>query len=139
MKLSLIRTVSDDSGTRGRLTLPDGRILLTGELTWKANAPGVSCIPNGLYPCVWGFSPHFNRELYHVTKVPGREAILIHPANYMGDTSKGFKSDLEGCIALGMAFGNFGEQIILTRSREAIGLFEAALNKQPFDLEISYL
>lgn len=137
MKLLLIRTVSDDQGTFGQLEV-NGVKLHSGELPWRANQHEVSCIPNGLYSCVWAYSPHFKKELYHVQNVRDRDSILIHPANYMGDKSKGFKSDLEGCISLGMSLGSGGQRTLL-RSTEALKLFEDYLNKVTFDLEISYL
>ena len=61
------------------------------ELPWKENQTGVSCIPEGRYELVKRWSPKFLRHL-QVMNVPGREYILIHPANEA-------LQELKGCIA----------------------------------------
>ena len=135
MIVTIKRIESDDQGTFGELTV-DGFVCHTGELPWRENQHEISCIPEGTYPCVWAFSPHLQKECYHVLDVPDREDILIHAANFMGDTEKGFKAAVQGCIALGLLVGNIGTQKVLLRSRKAVQEFEDAMQKEPFTLVV---
>ena len=55
-------------------------------------APNESCcIPEGDYEVEYVFSPRFQRKMLRLREVPGRDGILIHPANYV--------DQLKGCIA----------------------------------------
>ncbi len=49
------------------------------------------CIPEGEYEVKYVFSPRFQRKMLRLREVPGRDGILIHPANYV--------DQLKGCIA----------------------------------------
>lgn len=82
-----------DPVTCGRLMLDGKRLSDSIELPWKDNRTGISCIPPGVYRLAFLYSPHFNRDILHVLNVPGRDAIEIHPANYI--------SELRGCCSLG--------------------------------------
>lgn len=64
----------------------------TIELPWRDNLPNISCIPKGEYKLALRNSPKYGDHI-HVTGVPARSYILIHPANYVGQ--------LRGCIAVG--------------------------------------
>jgi hypothetical protein len=66
-------------------------MMYTIELPWKNNQAGVSCIPEGKYDLVKRWSPKFGSHL-QILNVPGRELILIHPANDA-------LLELRGCIA----------------------------------------
>jgi hypothetical protein len=68
--------------------------------------------------------------------VPKRAGIRIHSANFMGDASKGFHSQLNGCVALGERLGIMEGQKALLLSKPAIRKFENCMGKQPFLLEI---
>jgi hypothetical protein len=61
------------------------------ELPWHHNMVARSCIPEGTYPLQWRHSERFGDHI-HVTDVPGRKWILLHPANDA-------KKELRGCIA----------------------------------------
>ena len=103
MKPELIRTYFAEA-TNGILLLDGAAICPTIELPWKNNQSRISCIPEGKYKLIKRYSPHFKWHL-HVTDVPGRELILIHPANDA-------VSELQGCIApvaqlTGRGKGNF--------------------------------
>lgn len=132
---TLVRHETSDEGTFGVLTLDSGLSVKTAELPWRENAPGISCIPEGSYECVWRVSPRFG-PCYHVLDVPDRSNILIHAGNYAGDQSRGFRSDVEGCILLGMDFGRLQGQKALVRSRTAIFNFHRALAEAPFTLHV---
>lgn len=75
------------------------------ELPWHNNDQNVSRIPGGLYIAHIAASPHFNRDVYVIQNVPGRENIELHPGNWGGDPSEGYHSDLRGCCSPGMERG----------------------------------
>jgi hypothetical protein len=133
--VTLERVETGDQGTFGVLRF-DGATLFTGELPDRGNASNLSCIPTGQYDCKWTYSPAFKRMMYVVTGVDHRSGIRIHPANLMGDTTKGFKSHLYGCIALGKKTGTLAGQRAVLASQPAVRLFEDAMDRQPFKLEI---
>ena len=78
-------------GTNGILYYNEKQFCKTIELPWLNNEPKRSCIPEGKYRLSTRFSKKFNLHLL-VNGVPGRDLILIHPAN---DAAK----ELKGCIA----------------------------------------
>jgi len=134
MFIRLDRHTTSDQGTFGQITLPD-RVLFTGELPWRDNASGKSCIPEGDYRCVWGLSKRFGHA-FEVTGVPGRSRVLIHNGNYCGDVDKGFKSHVLGCVLLGQAEGKLDGQRAVLLSRYAISTFLAHVGNEPFTLEV---
>jgi len=103
MNPELIRTYFSE-GTNGVLLFNGAVTCSTIELPWKNNQPRISCIPEGSYRLVKRYSPHHKWHL-ELKDVPGRQLILIHPAN---DAI----SELQGCIApvaviTGMGKGDF--------------------------------
>jgi hypothetical protein len=78
-------------GTQGVLEWNGTIVCYTIELPWLHNQQRVSCIPEGEYVLQKRFSPKFQWHL-HLRNVPGRDLILIHPANDA-------KMELLGCIA----------------------------------------
>lgn len=142
MELLLLRRESTDSGTFGRLISPISPLksLYTLELPWRNNATGRSCIPCGVYTCTLSYSPRFKRDLYEVTNVPGRSGVRIHAGNYAGDTSIGFRSNVEGCILLGNASELLGGQNAVTQSRDAMAFFTNTVvnGYQSFSLRICW-
>lgn len=87
MELELIRTYFPN-GTNGDILL---KLCNSIELPWQSNQNRISCIPEGRYELKKRYSPKFGWHLLLVN-VPGRNLILIHPAN---DAVK----ELQGCIA----------------------------------------
>lgn len=140
MRTALLRrTHMGDTGTFGVLEF-EGEKFQTGELPARGNAHDVSSIPAGVYTCRWTLSNRFKRETYQVLDVPGRTGVRFHPANLMGDTTKGLKSELNGCIALGYARGpvtieGHVQEGVLS-SRAATAKFEKMLGGQDFQLAI---
>lgn len=131
----LLRDPSQDQGTLGRVCV-DWRLFCRAiELPARGNKTNVSCIPVGTYRCVWHRSPKYG-WCYMVTGVPGRSLILIHAANWAGDRALGYRSDLRGCIALGMRSGRLAGQLAVLASKQAVSKFNRAMNRQPFDLII---
>lgn len=86
-----IRRIYSPGGTNGHLYV-NGRFHgFTIELPWLNNQHRISCIPEGKYLLKKRYSERHGRHL-EVTGVPGRDLVLIHPAN---DAVK----ELLGCIA----------------------------------------
>lgn len=133
-KVTLRRTQMGDAGTFGVLEV-DGKQFVTGELPWRDNHTGVSCVPAGTYQVKWDPSPKFGFK-YELFGVPHRTAILIHAANHMGDVSKGLKSELNGCIALGTGTVVLDNQKAVTGSRKAVAEFEELMGGQLFEITI---
>ncbi|TDE05803.1 DUF5675 family protein [Flavobacterium sandaracinum] len=90
MVLVLNRTYFSE-GTQGTLEWNGTLVCYTIELPWLQNQRRVSCVPEGEYVLRQRFSPKFKWHL-HLQNVPGRDLILIHPANDA-------KKELLGCIA----------------------------------------
>lgn len=133
----LIRTSSSDEGTFGKIILDDGTEYFTGELPWKDNQKGMSCIPSGVYECEVINSPSHGR-VYLIKNVPDRSMCEIHSANWMGDKSKGFKYQLEGCIALGLDCRLLEGQMAVIASKVAVSGLMKIFNSQPFQLTIKW-
>lgn len=90
MVLVLNRTYFPE-GTQGTLEWNGTIVCYTIELPWLENQKRISCVPEGEYVLLKRFSPKFRWHL-HLRDVPGRDLILIHPANDA-------KKELLGCIA----------------------------------------
>jgi hypothetical protein len=102
MQLTLTRGPSTDEGTFGRLTAAEGALdLHTVELPWRDNQAQHSCIPPGVYQAGAYDSPSKGR-VYLLREVPGRTLCEIHSANFAGDVTRGWESQLLGCIAVGL-------------------------------------
>jgi len=134
--LLLSRARSTDQGTPGMLSRPDGsRLAWTMELPWKENARQVSSIPAGEYVCRARVSPHFGK-VYEVTGVPGRSNVLIHTGNFGGDRAKGYRSDVLGCVVLGLHHGALRGQLAVFVSRPAVSALMKEMQGEPFSLEV---
>jgi hypothetical protein len=131
----LTRMETGDQGTFGRLQVGP-LVLFTGELPWRDNHPNLSCVPAGIYICEWTYSPRFRRNLYSVTAVPDRTGVRKHAANLMGDVTKGFRTQLSGCIALGEKLGWLDGQKAVLLSAPAMRKFEDFMERSRFELEI---
>ena len=139
----LVREPSTDMGTFGKFSTPL-RSFVSGELPWRNNVQGLSCVPIGAYICKWQYSPSHKKNVYHLQAVPDRTDCEIHPGNYCGDTSKmnvdanePLRTDVLGCVLLGMNKEMILGQMMLGQSRTAIQLFEAEMNMEDFQLNIS--
>ncbi|WP_309613666.1 DUF5675 family protein [Flavobacterium sp.] len=108
MVLVLHRTYFPE-GTQGTLEWNGNLICYTIELPWLQNQKRVSCVPEGEYILQQRFSKKFGWHL-HLVNVPGRDLILIHPANDA-------KKELLGCIApvtkhTGIGKGSFSRKAL---------------------------
>ncbi|MGK9121170.1 hypothetical protein KXS00_24695 [Olivibacter jilunii] len=108
MMLSLLRTYHPE-GTNGLLSYEGKPVCKTIELPWRNNKKRVSCIPTGTYRLIRRMHQKHGDQLA-IPNVPGREAILIHPANFA-------LSELQGCIAPVSEHTGYGKG---TYSRKAL-------------------
>lgn len=131
----LTRGPSTQDGTFGILITDSGFMCHTGELPWRNNQTGISCIPPGTYVCRWRLSPT-KGMCYHVDSVPGRTDVEIHAANFMGDKSLGKRCELLGCIAPGLEVGELDGQMAVTFSKDALVALVRDLAQENFTLTI---
>ena len=120
MVLVLNRTYFPE-GTQGILEWNGTLICYTIELPWLGNQMRISCIPEGDYFLQLRFSPKF-RWHFQLMNVPGRDLILIHPANDA-------KLELLGCIAPVTVHTEIGKG---SASRKALEKLKA-LTKKAFE------
>ena len=129
MVLVLNRTYFPE-GTQGTLVWNGTLVCYTIELPWLHNQQRVSCIPEGEYVLQKRFSPKFKWHL-HLRNVPGRDLILIHPANDA-------KTELLGCIApvskhTGIGKGS-GSRIALEKLKALV--YKALANNEEVKIKI---
>ena len=108
-------------GTQGVLEWNGTLICYTIELPWLGNQRRISCIPEGEYILQLRFSPKFKLH-FLLMDVPGRDLILIHPANDA-------KLELLGCIAPVTVHTGIGKG---SASRKALASIKA-LTKKAFE------
>ena len=123
MKIILRRvTFSKEGPTYGVLLSQNIPLCVTLERPWSDNAKTVSCIPSGTYTCVKHNGEKF-KDVWRLESVPGRDAILIHAANYA--------HELQGCIAVGRAFFQGG----ITSSKDTLNELRQTL-PDTFTIEV---
>ncbi len=119
-------------GTNGMLYIKGqpAPLCYTIELPWLQNQPQHSCIPEGSYSIVKRFSEKFKQHL-HILDVPGRELILMHPANDA-------MLELKGCIAPVTLTVGIGKGMLSRKacSRVHIALAAAFANNETILLTI---
>lgn len=128
MNVTLKRVAYTDKGTFGVLLIDGFPQFVTLEDPDNNNAQGISCIPTGTY----NVAPHDSDKFpntYHVTKVTGREAILMHTGNSIADTS--------GCILIGTSYSTFGQLPGIAGSKDALNKFRSIAKRDNFTLTIT--
>lgn len=120
-QLRLSRIAETDGATLGVLSVDGRPLFVTLEDSWKDNARQVSCIPDGEYTIRRHTSPKFGL-CYSVDNVPNRSHILIHAGNTSDDT--------QGCILVGLQFGELKGRPAILRSKDAMVLLLARLAKE---------
>lgn len=63
----------------------------------EPKVPGETCIPEGDYELLIGWSDRFQRDMPRVQNVPGFKGILLHWGNFPKDTL--------GCVLVGLSRG----------------------------------
>jgi len=133
---------SPDEGTAGILTTDTGVKFCTLELPWRDNVHDLSRILAGVYNCELLDSVRFGAMLYHVLNVPGRDSVEIHWGNWAGDITLHWKSNVDGCILLGLISGQLRNdngmmQKAVIHSIVAIKEFIKEMGGEPFQLTIN--
>jgi hypothetical protein len=118
MELELIRE-HFPGGTNGTLSY---KVAHTIELPWLDNKRRVSCISEGRYEVMKRYTEKHKDHLI-LMNVPGRDGILIHPAN---DAVR----ELMGCIAPVTALTGEGKGIQSKAANDRVkALVELAFSK----------
>jgi hypothetical protein len=131
------RAAGDDQGTIGLLTMPAYSFkCFINELPDRNNECNFSRIPAGTYFVRLIHTQHYG-DVYLLDNVPGRTSILMHCGAYAGDTRKGWKSDILGCLEYGYRFVIINGQRAIINSRSSRDAFQKLLNGQNFKLTIS--
>lgn len=113
---TLQRQSQSAEGTFGILYDPSGtQLCVTCEPPPDVGHP---CIPEGIYQCIPHNGAHW-KNVWEITDVPGRTAILIHAGNYEGNT--------EGCVCVGTNFGWIGTKQAVMESLNALNKLRSML------------
>lgn len=124
--IELKRVSSTEKGTFGVLLKDKIPLCVTCEDPWKDNQKQISCIPEGTYKVIPHSGEKF-KDVWEVTGVKDRSAILIHQGNTVLDT--------HGCILVGSSFTSFGSLPGIGGSRDALNFLREILPKS-FTLEV---
>jgi len=119
IRIDECQTIIDvTDGTFGVLRINKGVFCVTLEPRDELNAPFKSSIPAQQYMCERKLSPKFG-ETFCIRNVPGRDNVLFHAGNFVGDT--------EGCILLGEYFGKLRGNRAINNSGRTFGAFMAVM------------
>ena len=131
--LTLTRQINANEAVLGVLT-GLSKVLYTLEHEWNNNNPGTSCIPAGDYLC----KPHgwekgnpfeFSKtQVWEITNVKDRSAVLIHIGNYLKDT--------RGCVLVGTGMQITQMLSMVSDSSTAINLMRKEIGQEQFILKI---
>lgn len=140
-KVIIRRGKSTDQGTIGLLDVfgEDGTLLyscISGELPWRDDKNDISCTNAQRYRLLWLWSNHHKCNLYHLVGDERRSQEEIHAGNWCGDVSKGYKSDVQGCVLVGKASGKLDGQWAVLESVHALQMLHDVLGGQEAELEI---
>lgn len=130
--------MTDDQGTISVLRIPHyAWSCFIQELPERGNERCFSRIPR---PAVliarWVKTPKHG-EVYLLELVPERSAILMHSGNYAGDTRKGWRSDVLGCLEYGLKVVIMNGQRAVINSRSTRDTFQRLMNGEDFKIYIS--
>ncbi len=114
------------NGTLGTFWIDDRFLSYTLEDPDNNNEKNNSCIPEGAYQCIPHNGPHW-KNVWEITNVPDRDAILIHAGNTI--------EDVKGCIAVGRKIGILNGLPAVLESRLALEDLQERLPKS-FELSI---
>ncbi len=114
------------NGTLGTFWMDDAFLCYTLEDPDNNNHPGDSCVPEGDYLCIPHNGQHWS-NVWEISGVPGRSAILIHAGNTIKDT--------RGCVLVGRKVGTLQGKPAVLESRLALDELREKLPKS-FQLTI---
>jgi hypothetical protein len=110
---------SSSDGTFGVMQIQKKYRFSTLEPYHRSNEKSISSIPSGMYKIKRKVSPKYG-ETFEVCDIYGRSHVLFHNGNFDHHT--------EGCILLGLGFGVWGAQEVITQSKDAFAAFKKILN-----------
>jgi hypothetical protein len=130
------RSAGDDQGTIGVLAIPHLQWrCFVNELPDRNNERCYSRILPGTYYCRLVPSKKFG-DVYLLLNVPERSAILMHAGTYAGDTRKGWRSNVLGCIEFGFRVALVNGQRGVLNSRSTRDCFQRLMDGRNFYLTI---
>lgn len=130
MKIDLIRIEEHPGdGTFGTLRIEGRAFCVTLEPPDLNNAPNISNIPPGNYRCRRYSSAKFPYT-FEIAGVPGRDGVLFHAGNTVGDT--------RGCVLLGQYFGKLRDdrRAVLNSGNTFAAFMGLLASEDGFDLNI---
>lgn len=107
MHIILQRLTTSEQGTFGVLLVYGRPYYVTLELPWKDNKKDISCIPPGTYHATKMFSEKFQKVVFVLHDVPGRDFIEFHIGNKIKDTL--------GCVLLGSEYSRTDYAVVESR------------------------
>jgi len=128
MKVTIERFSHDEKATIGKLTIEDVKhnMIYTLENPQRETTKD-SRIPAGEYLCR-PFNGQKYKNVYEITNVPNRTAILFHWGNLEKDT--------EGCVLLGNKLGKINGEPAVLESKKCFEMFRSLIGKNSFQLVI---
>lgn len=96
MDVVLQRLPKNDNVMFGVILVDSVPRFVTLEPPWNDNQHNISCVPAGTYKVVKIHSPRFNKDVFMMIDIPGRDAVEFHVGNGIQDT--------HGCVLLGLQF-----------------------------------
>ncbi len=144
----LTRLQTGDEGTFGLLKTDDGAVFATGELPWRDNQSGRSCVIAKKRVARRRESPKHGM-CYHLDDTDGRTDVEIHAGNLCGDVDKGYGADVLGCLLPGKDVALFKADSIhpgkpprdqrgVTSSGQALAELNEHFNGEDFELDIQW-
>jgi len=128
LKIVLTRIYQNRDVTLGSLDIRgiEHQPLFTLENPWKDNKRNISCIPEGIYKCL-PYDGTKYKDVYLVTDVLNRGAILFHVGNYERNT--------QGCILPGLGI-NYSTEAMVSHSSSAMNIMRRIIEKREFVLKV---
>jgi hypothetical protein len=127
-EVEIFRYSQDDKQSSGMCMVFDEKknllfSCLSLERGWMDNQFRISCLPNGIYPLKFEYSPAFGRKLWEIKNTEPRTECKFHPAS--------FWKDLNGCISLGLIYKPIDNDgyLDLSYSAFAINRFHSVLKQ----------
>ena len=71
--------------------------------------------------------------------VKDRDGILIHVGNYAGDSKLGFKSEVYGCVCVGLSRDEWAGQGVVAESHDAMEQLLSAIGEKKVRITIKDL
>lgn len=125
--VELRRMQSSPEGTFSKVFV-DGKFLC-----WAGELPKDKSLPKGEYEA--NLKKNKKYKLYYEVKINDVKAPLpIHVANFCGDASRGWHTNIDCGMILGDKMGYLGNQKCVLRSKEAVDRFKLLVGEKQIKL-----